>query len=87
LLGAGSKKHRLLDNALGGFIESIPVTIRASDGALGDNRLATFADFEILWRGNDLLGAGGSVGQVGITGHAGNHYQLFSEGAKSNCKS
>ena len=68
LLGPCGEKSRLIDDALGSFIETITVTVRAINHPLGDDRFAAFANLELLRRGDDFFGAGSTVGEMGVIG-------------------
>lgn len=49
-------------------IEAVAVAIRAGCNVRSDNRVASFADFEMLSMGDDFLCTGGAFGEVLIFG-------------------
>jgi hypothetical protein len=52
----------LLDHALGRFVESVAVAIRAIHHAGRHNRITALANFEVVRSSNDFFGARRSVG-------------------------
>ena len=61
-------------------IESIAVAVRAGGDPLGQNRVASFADFELIGGGDYFFRTGGAFSHVGV-GHAG-HTILICPGYK-----
>ena len=61
---------RLLHDTLGRFIESVAVAIRAIHHPRRDNRIAAFANLEVVRRGDDFFSTRRTVGEMGvISGH------------------
>lgn len=68
LLGPRGKKSRLLNHPLRRLVEPVAMAIRAIHHAGGDNRVAALTNFEVAGGGDDLFGAGRTVGEMGVFG-------------------
>lgn len=68
LLGTRGQVARLLHDALGRLIKAVAVAIRAIHHPGRDNRIAAFANLEVVGSGDDFFGARRTVGEMGVIG-------------------
>ncbi len=59
---------RLLHDPLGRLIKAVAVAIRAIHHPGRDNRIATFANLEVVGSGDDFFSARRTVGEMGVIG-------------------
>ena len=60
----------MLHDTLGRFIEPVAVAVRTIHHPRRDNRIAAFANLEVVRRGDDFFGTRRTVGEMGIiSGH------------------
>ena len=68
LLGTRGQVARLLHDTLRRLIKAIAVAIRAIHHPGCDNRIAAFANLEVVGSGDDFFGARRTVGEMGVIG-------------------
>ena len=68
LLGPCRQEARLLHDTLGRLIKAVAVAIRAIHHPGRDNRIAAFANLEVVGSGDDFFSARRTVGEMGVIG-------------------